>query len=76
MSDYLGLIMSVLLVIEIEHLPEGGLKVTPNVNAKGSGHCGCEIAFASAIAKSVMEFANEESGYFPPKKAKENENVH
>lgn len=68
--------MSVLLVIEIEHLPEGGLKISPNINVKNSSHCGCELAFAATLAKSAAQFANDNRSDFPPKKVKENENVH
>jgi len=46
--------MTVLLVIKLEHLAEGGIKAEPEINVNASNHCSCEVNLAVAIAKSAV----------------------
>jgi hypothetical protein len=68
--------MTVLLVIKLEHLAEGGIKAEPEISFNSSDHCGCELAIATAIGKSALQFTQSIKKDFPPKPNKENDNVH
>lgn len=49
--------MSVTIVIEVVHT-ENGLELTPEIQAPVSGHCQCEMMFATTTVQAAKNACN------------------
>ncbi|MGJ3447249.1 hypothetical protein [Enterobacter sp. PTB] len=65
--------MSVTIIIKVVHT-EHGLELAPEIQAPASGHCACEMMFATTTVKAAMNAGNKFNQLV--KRSGENDHVH